>query len=314
MWWRGIHKFSRIEVVPGGAAYGFGDYNTLGRTYFVNNITGASTNDGTTWDRAMDEINTAVTASEVYRQDRGAVSTNDYIVNTIVFQGTGTAYSAVTALPSYCDIIGLGADPRGNGAGIAQIDGAGAADAMTGSSRGLGLYNIQCDQSTAGAVVGLDCAVLFRSRIEDCNFCNNGTSGIRILVGGGNTLRNVTCTNDTFAQLTGLTLGTGATNNNYLIVDCDFYGDTQGVSFTAVAGKQTLFKDCLASGGTYGFVDTTSNQIAHQPRYVRCYGFGTNNTTINQTGFVLSSTYTQRAFGCIDNANGTVRNYPSTTD
>ncbi|KKL70862.1 hypothetical protein LCGC14_2100700, partial [marine sediment metagenome] len=66
---KGIHKFRQIEVVPGGASYGFGSYNTLGRTYFVNNITGSSTAGGTTWDTAMDQPQTAITASEVYRQD-----------------------------------------------------------------------------------------------------------------------------------------------------------------------------------------------------------------------------------------------------
>ncbi|KKN17872.1 hypothetical protein LCGC14_0961510, partial [marine sediment metagenome] len=231
---------------------------TPGRTYFVNNITGSSANDGLSWANAMDEVSTAITASEVYRQLGGAapdVTTNDYVRNTITVQATGTAYAAVSALPSYCDIVGLGADPRGNGAGIAQIDGAGAADAMAGSSRGLGLYNIQCDQSGAGAYIGLDCVVLFRSRIEDCAFTNQGTSGIRIVTGGGVTIRNVICSNDTVAQITGLTLGNGATNNSHKIVDCEFFGDTNGVSFSSVAGKQTVFKNCYAYGGTYGFLD-----------------------------------------------------------
>ncbi len=307
---KGKWKFQHIEVVPGGASYGFGDYNTLGRTYFVNNITGSSNAGGTTWDTAMDEISTAITASEVYRQDRGSVSTNDYIRNTIVVQGTGTAYAAISALPSYCDIIGLGADPRGNGAGIAQIDGAGAADAMAGSSRGLGLYNIQCDQSGAGSYVGLDCVVLFRSRIEDCAFTNQGTSGIRIVTGGGVTIRNVTCSNDTVAQITGLTLGNGATNNSHKIIDCEFFGDTNGVSFSSVAGKQTVFKNCFAWGGTYGFLDTSSSDVGFQPMYVDCYGNGGASNTINSSGFKISNNYTRHLINCIENASGTVFNIP----
>ncbi|KKL27258.1 hypothetical protein LCGC14_2386980 [marine sediment metagenome] len=314
---RGPVTFQNITLAPGGTASGFGTYNTLGRVYFVNNITGKSDSVGTSWDTAMDQPQTAITASEVFRQDRGSVSTNDYIRNTIVIQGTGTAYTAVTAIPNYTDIIGLGADPRGNGTGIAQIDAAGIADCISiGSAgcRGLYMVNIQCDASAAGSFVGLDAEKLFRSRIEGCAFTNQGVSGIRILVGGGVYINDCACTNDTFAQITGLTLGTGATNNGHKITNCEFFGDTQGVSFTAVAGKQTVFKNCSAIGGTKGFVDTTSSDVGAQPWYIDCYGFGTNNTTINQTGFVLSSNYTKRAMRCIDNANGTNRNYPTTAD
>ncbi len=314
---KGKHKFRHIEVVPGGASYGFGTYNTLGRTYFVNNITGSSANDGTTWDRAMAEPETAITASEVYRQDRGSVSTNDYIRNTIVIQGTGTAYGAVTAIPNYTDILGLGADPRGNGTGITKIDGAGAADALAVSSsgcRGLFMVNMQFNQSSAGSFYGADFAKLFRSRIEGCTFTNNGTGGLRIVLGGGVVIRDCAATNDTVAQLTGLTLGNGATVNNCKIVDCEWFGDTQGVLFSAVAGKQTVFKDTYAGGGTYGFKDTSSSQIVHQPHYIRCYGFGTSSSNINDGGFILSNNYASLAIACISNSNGTLFNYPTTTD
>ncbi len=140
------------------------DYSQIvGRTYYVNNILGSSTNDGLSWGTAMDEVSTAITASETYRQLGGvvggaSVTTNDYVRNTIVVQATGTAYSAISALPNYTDIIGLGATPRGNGAGIVRIDGAGAADAMAGTARGLGLYNLQAMQSSAGSFYGLDLA------------------------------------------------------------------------------------------------------------------------------------------------------------
>ena len=84
--------------------------------------------------------------------------------------------------------------------------------------------------------------------------------------------------------------------------------------FIATSGKQTVFKNCTAIGGTYGWIDTTPSDVGHMPLYIDCYGFGTNNTTINQTGFVLSNNYLKRAFRCIDNANGTSRNYPTTAD
>lgn len=176
---KGKWKFRHIEVVPGGASYGFGNYNTLGRTYFVNNITGSSANDGTTWDRAMDEVSTAITASETYREDRGAVTTNDYIRNTIVIQGTGTAYTELTALPSYCDMIGLGADPRGNGTGIARIgpdaDLSGATDGVNAAAcRGTNFYNLQFQAGSSKAA--FDCDKLYRARFENCAFMANNDS------------------------------------------------------------------------------------------------------------------------------------------
>lgn len=301
-----------LIFAPGAIISGFPGQGE-GRTYYVNNITGSSTADGLSWNSAVDQPSTAITLSETYRQlGSGApsVTTNDYIQNTIIVQGTGTAYTAVSTLPSYTRIVGLGADPRGNGAGIAQIDGAGTADAMAGSARGLELYNIQCDQSGAGSVIGLDCVVLFRSRIEDCAFTNQGTSGIRIVSGGGVTIKNVTCSNDTVAQITGLTLGNGATNNSHKIVDCEFFGDTNGVSFSSVAGKQTVFKNCYAYGGTYGFLDTSSSDVGHQPMYIDCYGNGQAGSSINSSGFKVSNNYTRHLTNCIENASGTVFNIP----
>ena len=311
---KGIHKFRRIEVTPGGASYGFGNYNTLGRVYFVNNITGGSANDGTTWDRAMDQPQTAITASEVYRQDRGSSNTNDYIRNTVVIQGTGTAYTAVTAIPNYTDLIGLGAAPRGNGAGIAKIDGAGAADALSVDSngcRGLFMVNLQFNQSTAGNFYAADFAKLFRSRIEGCTFTNSGYGGLRIVLGGGVDMVDCASTNDTLAQISGLLLGTSSTNNAHKIIDCEWFGDTNGVSFSSVAGKYTVFKNCVAWGTSgYGFLDTSSSDVGHQPMYVDCYGYGGGGSAINDGGFKISNNYTRHCVNCIENSSGTVFNTP----
>lgn len=314
MFWKGIHKFSRIEVAPGGASYGFGSYNTLGRKYFVNNITGSSTNDGRTWDRAMDQLSTAITASEVHRQDRGSVSTNDYIRNTIVVQATGTAYTAVSALPNYCDIVGLGATPRGNGTGIVRIDGAGAADAMAGTARGLGLYNLQCMQSAAGSYYGLDLATCFRSILEDMGFVNNGSGGMRVVQGGSIVIHNSHAGHDTYAQIYGLEVAGGANFNACLITDSDFWGDTAGVLMSNTSGKETIIKNCFAGGGTYGFQDTSPSDMPHMVHYIKCYGKGTASTSINSAGFKLTHVYTERCIGCIDNANGTLYRYPTMTD
>ncbi len=299
---------------PGAIITGFPGQGQ-GKTYYVNNITGSATSDGLSWNSAASEVERAIGLSETYRQMGGGapgVTTNDYIRNTIIVQGTGTAYALITNIPNYTNLIGLGADPRGNGSGIAQVDGAGTT-AMTVSSagcRGLHMVNMQFDQSSAASVYGLDAAKLFRSIIEDCAFTNQGTSGIRIVLGGGVTMRNVVCSNDTYAQITGLTLGSSAQNNGHKIVDCEFFGDTNGVSFSSVAGKQTVFKNSYAYGGTYGFLDTSSSDVGHQPMYIDCYGNGQAGSSINSSGFKVSNNYTRHLINCIENASGTVFNIP----
>ncbi|KKL50756.1 hypothetical protein LCGC14_2302310 [marine sediment metagenome] len=308
-----------LNFAPGAIVTGSwnGSFDTGGTTYYVNNITGNDTADGKSWNSAVAQPEQAIALSEASRLIHVGTTTNDYIRNTIVVQGTGTAYTAVTEIPNYVNLIGLGADPRGNGTGIAKIDGAGAADAMSVDSngcRGLFMANLQFNNSGAASVYGADFAKLFRSRIEACVFSNSGYGGLRIVLGGGVSIIDCDSTNDTLAQLIGLTLGASATVNALKVVGSHWFGDTNGVSFIATAGKQTVFKDCAAIGGTYGWIDTTPSDVGHMPIYIDCYGFGTNNTTINQTGFVLSNNYLKRAFRCIDNANGTSLNYPSTAD
>jgi len=93
------------DIVGAGGYPGVG---YMGKQYFVNNIDGASGNGGENWDDAMDEFSTAVTAWEAYRA--GLKTNNQNVRGQIFIQGTGTAYSAITALPSYCDVYGYGRD------------------------------------------------------------------------------------------------------------------------------------------------------------------------------------------------------------
>jgi len=85
----------------------------------------------------------------------------------IFVKGTGTAYTSLTALPSYCDMIGDGATPFGDGTGIPVI-GTNTADldAIAGEARGLGLYNLQFQHSGNGWA--MDFVNLFRSEIAHC--------------------------------------------------------------------------------------------------------------------------------------------------
>ncbi len=317
--WRGTQIFKNLELVPGGTFKGFGAIDTNGRVYYVNNITGHSGANGLSWTDPFDQLDNAITASEAFRQagERApAVSTNDYIRNTIVMQATGTAYEPVAALPNYCDIIGLGATPRGNGGGIVRIDGAGA-DAMAGTARGLGLYNLQAMQSSAVSFYGLDLLVCFRSIIENCGFVNNGSGGIRVVQGGSIVMRDVHCGHDTYAQLYGLEVAGGANFNACKITNCDFAGDTAGVLVSNTSLKETVFMDCVAWGDSYGFQDTQADGQAanrHSARYVRCYGYGSASGNINDGGFKISYEETLKAIGCISNSSGSVFNYPTTTD
>jgi len=207
------------DLADGGGAYGYpGDYP--GNIYYVNNITGDSSFDGLSWETPFDEVSTAITASETFRQLPSG-TTNDYVKNIIFIQGTGTSYSNLTALPSYCDMIGIGAGPRGDGTGIVVIKGEDA-DGAAGSARGLGLYNIQF--STSGAYYAMDVAVLLRSTIENCVFGGSTANDSEALTAGfrasshfaGNVIRNCQFgnTNGAYACNIGFDHSGGVGNNN----------------------------------------------------------------------------------------------------
>lgn len=159
---------------------------TPGRTYFVNNITGASTNDGLSWGTAMDEVSTAITASETYRELGGvesgsAVTTNDYVRNTIMVQGTGTAYTTITDLGEYYNLIGLGVPSDGIGGtiwnqtvltGMARIGSdtiaAGGMYDVDGEYSGVYVSNIHFQ--TGGLYPAFGVSELYQSKFEDCGF------------------------------------------------------------------------------------------------------------------------------------------------
>jgi hypothetical protein len=141
----------------------------------VNNIVGTSGADGLSWKTAMAEVSEAITASEAHRATLTA--DNAYIRNRIFVQGTATAYTKITALPLYCDLIGIGAGVRGHGTGIPRIGSDSTAESgcvCSATVRGLYLQNIQFQ-------AGLDkypfqVGNMFRSKIEDCSFMTNGVA------------------------------------------------------------------------------------------------------------------------------------------
>jgi hypothetical protein len=312
MLWKGKQKFNHIEVAPGGASYGFGNYNTLGRTYFVNNITGSSANDGLTWDRAMDELSTAVTASEVYRQDRGSVTTNDYIRNTIVIQGTGTTYAAVSSLPSYTDVIGLGAYPFGDGTGIVVLgDATGAADGLAGSIRGTNFFNMQF--VGAGSYYAADLAVAYRSGFEMCAFGGNASSAacaiaFNVVSASGLVLRDCKTIMHAAAPVIGWAMSTAGGNWNECIMEnCHGYGSTTGYTNAGYLQNGSVVKNCVFYGGTTGLSDTSAQTgMGGLAMYVGNYASG------GTTGMTVTNQGKRR---CLDNwtcSNATIAQYEVT--
>lgn len=179
-------------VLESGASIQDGSGNTLfspgpGVCYYVNNVTGSATNNGLSWATAVAQVSQAITLSEANRAALIALNANNSAVrNKIFVQGTATAYTAITALPSYCDIIGVGAVAYGDGAGIPVISGKSATTptaAVAGTARGLGLYNLQLE--TSGDKYCLDVVNLFRSEIAFCAFKASDPTLVTVVTTGG---------------------------------------------------------------------------------------------------------------------------------
>jgi len=135
------------------------------KQYFVDNITGLATNNGASWETPYAQVSQAITAWEAYR----LTLSNIYCRGAIYVRGSGTAYTSLTALPSYADMIGCGATPFGDGTGIPVI-GTNTADldAIAGEARGLRMFGFQFQHSGNGWA--MDFVNLFRSEIAYCAF------------------------------------------------------------------------------------------------------------------------------------------------
>jgi hypothetical protein len=297
---QGISMLS--DLADGNAIHGYpGDYPGL--IYYVNNITGSSAGDGLSWDTPFAEVSEAITASETFRQLPSG-STNDYVRNIIYVQGTGTNYAPLTALPSYCDLIGIGANPRGNGSGIVKImDNNNTTDAIAASVRGLYMANFQVGDDVASGSTGyaMDLAVCYRSTFENCVFWNKLTGGVRLVSAGGVTFRNCHIGGgDTSYALIGLHQSGGDNFNNCLIEDCFIYGDTTGVSIAAEKANNTWFRNNYIYGGTTGYYDDGGSVDAPQ------FAITTDNYFLaGTTAYSVSSNGTLKAIGNISNSNGT---------
>ncbi len=299
---QGISMLS--DLADGNAIHGYpGDYP--GRIYYVNNITGSTVGDGLSWDTPFAEISEAITASETFRALPSG-STNDYVRNIIYVQGTGTNYAPLTALPSYCDLIGIGANPRGNGTGICKImDNNSSTDAVSVGAAGVrGLYmaNFQMGDDVASGSTGyaMDLAKVYRSEFKNCVFWNKLTGGVRLASAGGVTFSDCHIGGgDTSYALNGLEQ-TGVNFNNCLIEDCFIYGGTNGVVIAAEACNNTWFRNNYIFGGTgIGYDDNSVSSVATQGAIT------TNNYFSGATAYSVATDGTKKAIGNYGNSAGT---------
>ncbi len=278
-----VNVYRELKFFPGAVITGWGPKGE-GTTYYVNNITGNTTNDGLSWNSAVSEVSRAITLSEASRLVHVGTTTNDYIRNTILVQGTGTAYTQLTALPSYCDVIGLGADPRGNGTGIARIgpdaDGTGAVDGVNADAcRGSNFYNLQFQAGSSKAA--FDCDKLYRARFENCAFMANNDS---------------VSPSALFLSGTTGTWGYGA--SGVVIKDCHFTGHSEtalptfGFHISGTHWHNCVVENCFIAGDTAIEVDSAcsagwgsvfqNNWIGHS------YGAGAGLIDDNSSpGFII---------------------------
>ncbi|GAF73404.1 unnamed protein product [marine sediment metagenome] len=195
-----VNVYRELKMFPGARISGqLGPlYDPGGRTYYVNNITGSATGQGDSWNDAMDEVSTAITASETYRALQA--TTNEYVRNTIVVQGTDTKYTGLADLGEEYNLIGL-ASPTGGRGWMADSTCGGV---QLGNSTRHGLYDTDGDNTgvyianiqfkaegttDSPSLPVFQTATLDQCCIEDCSFLiasaasRQPTDGILITTG-----------------------------------------------------------------------------------------------------------------------------------
>jgi len=258
-----------------------------GRNYYVNNITGDSGNSGLSWDSAMDEVTTAITASETYRALPAA--TNEFIRNTIFVQGTGTAYAEITTPPNYTNVIGLGATAHGYGEGVARIGLdihtagtlGGGMGGSTSDCKGSYFYNIEFQASNNKSAVSL--RDVYKTTFEDCAFMASGNPisppdcGFEITRKASG-LRLLNCLWGTHSGLNsepwyGLKIN-GTLFNNCEVTNCHIVGITAGIYVvsTMTLGWNSIVRNCYIGEGSSGCViGIDDNATIGTIHYYNCF-------------------------------------------
>ena len=220
------------------------------KNYFVDNQIGTS-GDGSLWKNAFSEPSEAITAWEAWR----LLQDNVVGRGRIYIRGTNDAYAALSALPSYCDMIGVGADPRGHGAGIARIGldtGVAGGIIVAGTARGLNMANLQLNAGNGSYPFKI--TNIFRSRFFNCAFGTSGVLtgaapavGFEVDKAGGLVIDNCHWINNS-SKLYGPVIGmniTGTHFNSCLVKNSFITGVDFGVVVAAgcVFGYNSVFRD-----------------------------------------------------------------------
>lgn len=265
-----------------------------GRTYFVNNVSGSSTNDGLSWANALDQVSGAITLSEAYRELGGVESgrtaiTNDYVRNTIIVQGTGDyvgtegGYDALTDLGEYYNLIGLGTPgAMGYGQGCVRLgkdtgETTGGMENLTGDYNGVYVANVQFQSGDASPAFVV--RKLRRSMFEDCAFMVapvvSGTLGAYFkLVTGGNavTIRRCNCSGT--AAITnrpqyGIDLGTATffaasriEQSHFTGFSAAFYNGSTQLQGQGTVVRDNVFGDLGHGVTNYGIYDLCNSTLA----------------------------------------------------
>lgn len=175
-----VNVYKELVMKPGAIVKGaLGPlFDPNNRTYYVNNVTGSSTADGLSWNSAVDQISAAITLSEAYRAI--PASTNEFIRNTIVVQGTGDylgtegGYDALTDLGEHYNLIGLGTPSgKGYGEGLVRIgkdtgETTGGMENDTGTYAGVYVANVQFQSGSSPPC--FSAGTLQKCMFEDCSF------------------------------------------------------------------------------------------------------------------------------------------------
>ena len=296
VYWRGWNKIKNLEIIPGGS---FIFNPNGGKTYFVNNITGASGNDGLSWGTAFAQIDQALLASETYRITKA--TSNKVIHNQIFVQGTETAYAVVNQDANCVDIYGMGHRMHlGGAAGDVMVSGAGAAAGMSmtalaagwdttagGAGGGLGVNIKNIHFEATGSYYAVDVYDWLLGGFEDCSFMTSGANnygGFRASEHfAGSLMRNCHAGGDAGSVRDGFTFTGGVFNQN--LIEWNWAQASRYGFYTSdYLQGGTVIRNNTFYGTTYGIYDTSAETtVMGRAMYVN------NNAVSAGTGFSISN-------------------------
>jgi len=275
-----------------------------GTVYYVDDVhaNASDSNAGTDRNRPFNTLTAAITASEVDRQARSNVYTRNtiYVIANGGYAGGTIDGYAITEMPQYTNLIGVGANPWGSGSGIATIIGT---NATVGTVRGLYAENLMFEVPVAGAgYYGLYLTHCLRSKFYNCAFmgANTGSSD----PGGGLYISG---------SAGGMDVIHCKFNSNLLALDYGIRGAASNFNSCNIEDNSIFASVCgiyNVSPGTDGGTIIKNNVIAHGPwnagyelaTGVQCTGGGNAAMVIgNYIAATDAINHSQADRCCIDN-------------